>query len=163
MRLFVLAAAAFLAAAPASAQQPEEAAPTADEAPVRVNQLIVYGDDACPPGGVDEIVVCARLPEDERFRIPEGLRDGSNDPANQSWTNRAIELSYVGRSGVGSCSPSGANGFIGCHNELVRQARAERAASGIDWDSLLAEARENRMRQIDREIEEIERDQAEDD
>lgn len=163
MRIFAsAAAAALLAAAPASGQ-PEEAPPAADEAPVRVNQLIVYGNDSCPPGGVDEIVVCARLPEDERFRIPDGLRDGSNDPANQSWTNRAIELSYVGRSGVGSCSPSGANGFIGCHNELVRQARAERAATGIDWNSLVSEARTNRMQQIDREIDDIERDQAEDD
>lgn len=148
--LLLAAAAALLAAAPAAAQGAQ------DEA-IRVNQLIVYGEDRCPAGGEDEIVVCARMPEDERFRIPPGLAENRNDPASQSWTNRAIELSYVGRSGIGSCSPAGAGGFIGCHDQLVRQARAERAAgTGIDWTALVAEAREDRMRRIASEIAEDE-------
>jgi hypothetical protein len=152
-------AAAALLAAPAFAQ--DEAPAAAGEA--RVNQLIVYGDDACPPSNDEEIIVCARLPEEERFRIPQGMRDQPNDPRSRSWTDRAIELSYLGRSGIGSCSPAGAGGFIGCHNELVRRAEAERrAAGGISWGRLIDEARRDRLRRIDREAEEIERAQSED-
>jgi hypothetical protein len=92
-----LAAAASLAtAAPALAQ----AAPGEE----KINQLIVYGDDPCPPSTGDEITVCARKPEGERYRIPEALRGDPNDPANQAWATRATELQYVGRSGIGSCS-----------------------------------------------------------
>jgi hypothetical protein len=38
----------------------------------RVNQLIIYGDDECPASSSDEITVCARKDEGDRFRIPEG-------------------------------------------------------------------------------------------
>ncbi|HEX8527574.1 hypothetical protein [Allosphingosinicella sp.] len=162
MRLTILASALLtVTAVPAVAQQEEPADPAA--AANRVNQLIVYGDDDCPPSNEDEIIVCARLPEDERFRIPPGLRHNPNDPAGRSWRDRAIELSYVGRTGIGSCSPVGPGGFVGCHNELVRQARDERQQSGIDWGTLVEEARRNRARRIDRTADEIERQQADDD
>ena len=141
-------------------------APVAEPAPddARVNQLIIYGDDVCPPGSDDEIVVCARLPEDDRFRIPPAVRDRPGERGSRSWTDRAIELSYAGRSGIGSCSPAGAGGFIGCHNQLVTQARAERrAARDINWARLVSEARQDRDRRIDREAAEIERTQARDD
>jgi hypothetical protein len=155
----LLAAAALLAAAPALAQSP-----LAPEVEARVNQLIVYGEDRCPPGDADEIVVCARLPEEERFRIPPAVRDRQDEPASRSWYDRAIELSYVGRSGIGSCSPVGAGGFIGCHNQLVTRALAERRAAGdINWARLVEEARSERGRRIDREAAEIERAQSEDD
>lgn len=157
MNRFLIATA--LLAAPAAAQ--ETAPPAAGEA--RVNQLIVYGADACPPSNEQEIIVCARLPEDERFRIPRALRERPNDPSARSWADRAIELSYVGRSGIGSCSPAGLGGFVGCHNELVRQARAEREGAGdINWTRLIEEARRNRDRRIDRDAAEIEAAQSED-
>lgn len=158
LKLLVAAAAAALAG-PAPAQE-ETAAP--DDA--RVNQLVVYGEDACPPSSDEEIIVCARLPEEERFRIPRALRSRPDDPASRSWADRAIELSYVGRSGIGSCSPAGAGGFIGCQNELIRRARAERAAErDINWTRLVEEARRTRARRIDRTAEEIERAQSDDD
>jgi hypothetical protein len=114
-----------------------------------VNQLIIYGDDPCPPSSGDEIIVCARLPEDDRYRIPENLRGNPNDPASQSWTNRALELSYVGRTGAESCSTVGPGGFTGCFNQMVRQARTERANSeDINWNAMIEEAREERMRRI---------------
>ena len=156
MRAALLAA--FMLAAPAAAQ--EDPLPDAD----RVNLLVVYGDDECPPGSEEEIVVCARLPEAERFRIPPALRDRPNQPGGRSWADRAIELSYVGRTGIGSCSPVGAGGFIGCHNELVGRARAERrAGSDINWSRLVEEARRERGRRIDRDAAEIERAQDEED
>jgi hypothetical protein len=160
MRLALPIAAALAAATPAWAQ------PAADDAlpDARVNQLIVYGEDACPPSTEEEIIVCARLPEDERFRIPRALRENRNDPAGRSWGDRAIELSYVGRTGVGSCSPVGHDGFIGCHNQLVQQARAERRAGhDINWGRLVEEARRGRDRRIDRDAADIERAQATDD
>ena len=143
-----------LVATSASAQQSGVPAPEAalaapanvDDVPV--NQLIVYGDDACP-STEEEITICVRLTEDDRYRIPENLRDNPNDPANQSWTNRAIELSYVGRTGIGSCTPVGPGGTSGCFNQIVQQARAERAGSEqVNWNQLIEQARRERMRRI---------------
>jgi hypothetical protein len=152
-----------LAGLAAASLQPQAAAPppaAAEEA--RVNQLIVYGSDACPQGAEDEIVVCARLPEEERFRIPPSLRDRPGF-GGRTWYDRAIDLSYAGRSGIGSCTPSGAGGFIGCQNQLIAQARAERREEqAINWSRLVAEARADRSRRIDRDAAEIERAQDED-
>lgn len=138
---------------PAAATAQDGAVP-----PERVNQLILYGADSCPPSTDEEIIVCARLPEDERFRIPPKLRGNPNDPAAQSWTNRAIELSYVGRSGIGSCSPAGPGGMIGCQNQIITQARAERAARDeLNWARMIEEARQERLGRADAEARAAER------
>ncbi len=167
MRLMPIAAFASLLTSTAFAQstQPGVAAPEAaraaqaasaqgavtSEEDVRVNQLIVYGTDPCPQStNNDEIVVCARLPENDRFRIPPNLRGDPNDPANQSWANRAIELSYVGRTGTDSCSTVGPGGFTGCQQQLINQARAERRGGDrINWERLIDEARQERLSRID--------------
>lgn len=142
MRITLAAFGAALLACPALAQS--------DAAQPKVNQLVIYGDDSCPEGGPDEIIVCARMPEEERFRIPTILRDDPNDPDKQSWSEKATELSYVGRSGIGSCSPTGPGGMIGCREELVRQARADRAGrDSINWNRLIDEARQERLSRID--------------
>ena len=139
------AMALLLAAASASAQT----APAGPTDP-KINQLIVYGEDACPPSSADEIIVCARKPEGERYRIPEVLRSDPNAPINNSWANRATELQYVGRTGIGSCSTVGPGGMTGCYNELVRQARAERAGrDSVNWNRLIEEARQERLDKID--------------
>lgn len=161
MRAALFALSASLLAFPALAQQPgvpaPEAAAAAPQSPpldrpieeVPVNQQIVYGDDPCLGQTEEEIVICVRLPEEERYRIPPNLRGNPNDPANQSWANRAIELSYVGRSGIGSCSPTGPGGMIGCFNQLVQQARAERAGSDqVNWNQLIEQARQERLERI---------------
>jgi len=160
MRTALIALAAALAAAPAIAQQPGVAAPEAAAAgpqrpveEVPVNQQIVFGEDPCAPRTDEEITICVRLPEDERFRIPTNLRQNPNDPANQAWANRAIELSYVGAAGIGSCSPTGSGGFVGCFNQLANQARAERQNSDqVNWNQLIEQARQERLRRIDEEI-----------
>ena len=144
---------AFAAPAPAFAQG-AAAGPASQE---RVNQLIVYGEDPCPQSSDEEIIVCARKPESERYRIPEALRGNPNDPANQAWTTRATELQYVGRQGIGSCSPTGPGGMIGCYQDLVRAARTERAgADSVNWEALIDEARQERLSRIDAEAAAVE-------
>ena len=110
------AAVAFLPA-PASAQ------------PEKIRRLVVYGSDPCPrstdPG---EVVICARRPDTERYRIPRELRDSATqeDPESLSWANRAESLEYVGRTGIESCSTVGSAGVSGCWNEMVRAWRRDR-------------------------------------
>lgn len=91
--------------------------------------MVVYGDDPCPRGeDPDEIVVCARQPEGERYRIPERFRNQEIGPknANESWAVRAESLEYVGRTGINSCSVVGPGGWTGCYAEMLRIAREEK-------------------------------------
>lgn len=90
-----------------------------------IARLTVYGNDPCPRSQGDEIVVCARQPESERYRVPKVLRDAKKAGV-QSWGERAESLEYVGAGGTASCSPAGAGGWTGCQSKLLSQARAER-------------------------------------
>jgi hypothetical protein len=160
MRIALIAASSLLAL-PALAQQPGVAGPGAQPVgpdDIKVNQLIIYGDDTCPQSAdPNEVIVCARLPEDDRYRIPPNLRHDPNAPANQSWANRAIELQYVGRSGTDSCSPTGPGGFTGCFVQLANQGRAERRSNDqVNWARLIEEARQERLSRIDAAAEEEE-------
>jgi hypothetical protein len=153
MKALLLAAggAALFAAAPAAAQT--------RAAEPKISTMIVYGDDPCPPSTDDTIVVCARKPDKERYRIPEALRGDPNDPANQAWATRATALEYAGRSGIGSCSTVGPGGASGCFNQIVREARAERGADpGVNWNALVEEARRERLGKIDAQAEAEETD-----
>ena len=94
----------------------------------RVNRVVIYGRDVCPRGTGDEIVVCARRPETERYRIPEALRAPSDNPDNESWAAKAETIEYVGRTGIQSCSTVGPGGVSGCWNEMVRAWRKDRQA-----------------------------------
>lgn len=89
--------------------------------------LVIFGDDPCPTtSSGDEIVVCARKPESERYRIPQELRQRTQTPDDMSWSERASSLEYVGRTGTQSCSPVGPGGWTGCYDQVMRQAREER-------------------------------------
>jgi len=114
----VFAAAAFgLCSAPAAAQ---------DEPGDKVNTVIIYGDDACPASAEGEIVVCARLNEDERYRIPEPLRR-SSDPPQLGGISRVEALEESQRdTRPGGCSVVGSFGHTGCTQELIRQWYADR-------------------------------------
>ena len=91
--------------------------------------LIIYGKDPCPQSNGEEIVVCQRLDERERYRIPEGLRDSTPSPRNERWADRARSLEYVGASGTGTCSNSGQGSWTGCWSQLMKQAKADRQMS----------------------------------
>ncbi len=91
--------------------------------------VIVYGDDDVQPTATaDEIVVVARQPESERYRIPRNLRL-SDDPANTAWAERVESFELVGDFGTLSCSPTGAGGSTGCTQELIDAAYGEKRES----------------------------------
>ncbi|WP_106638677.1 hypothetical protein [Allosphingosinicella vermicomposti] len=146
MLKYMLTAAAILAA-PAAAQQ--AAAPAVGPADIKINQLYIYGEDTCPASTETEINVCAKLPEEDRYRIPQNLRE-EGDQRNNAWSNRVEELSYVGRTGAGSCSPTGPGGWTGCFGQLLNQARLERQnRDDVNWNRLIEEARQERLGRID--------------
>ena len=136
-----LAPALLLPAVPAAAQSPDE----------KVNLVIVYGEDACPQGKADEITVCARKEESERYRIPEPLR-GSPSPSNDAWNSKVLAYETVGKTGTQSCSPVGAGGALGCTQQLINRAYAEKAQDpSIRFGELIQAEREKRLSTLDAE------------
>lgn len=147
--LFALILAGSAAAMPAAAQQSVDAD--------KINQVIVYGNDKCEQSSPDEIVVCNRLPETERYRVPPMLRGNPLDVRNEAWANKVVALERVGRFGTDSCSPTGLGGFTGCTQALVAGARAERkAADKTDWQAMIADERAKRIAGIDAAADEVE-------
>ena len=96
--------------------------------PERQSTLVIYGDDPCPSSGADnEVGVCARRPEEERYRLPRRIRE--RQPIETSWASRVEGLEEEGRVGrPNSCSVVGSNGFTGCNAAMIRQWYAERRA-----------------------------------
>ncbi|TFI59171.1 hypothetical protein E2493_06510 [Sphingomonas parva] len=94
----------------------------------RISRVVVYGSDPCPQGPDGEIVVCARRPDGERYRVPRELRDEvtADDPESTSWAAKAESLEYVGRGGIQSCSTTGPGGASGCWAEMMRAWRSDR-------------------------------------
>jgi hypothetical protein len=93
--------------------------------------LIIYGNDKCPTNkDGQEIVVCQRLDEGERFRIPKTIRDTTpgSPQKTESWAVRSQDALTTGNFGTGSCSTVGAGGGTGCFVQRATAARAERRA-----------------------------------
>ena len=102
-------------------------APTAVAQPAdSISEVIVYGTDPCPRSSNNEVVVCARKPEAERYRIPEKLRSGGPRQSREAWAQRAKSIETVGSTGTFSCSPIGPGGYTGCLTQAIKQARRER-------------------------------------
>jgi hypothetical protein len=116
-----LFAAAALGAIPATAQ-PAQAQSN------RVRQVIIFGNDRCPRGSGDEIIVCARRPESERYRLPRG----TTPPApgdQQSRLQRQQEIREATATGISSCSTVGPGGQSGCLAQAINKSRV-----GMDSD-----------------------------
>ncbi|WP_395329810.1 hypothetical protein WBP06_16155 [Novosphingobium sp. BL-8H] len=144
-----LAGGALPAAAQDNGAQNGAQAQPADSSGEKVNQLIIYGDDPCPKSGDNEITVCARKAESERYRIPEPLR-GIDSPTSQAWTNKVQAYETVGAFGNMSCSPIGPGGASGCTQKLIDRAYSERAnGSEVRFGELIAAEREKRLSTID--------------
>jgi len=120
-----------------------------DGAEPPVNQVIVYGDQECPPSTNEQIVVCVR--QEDPYRIPSNLRT-SDDKENESWAGRVAANREVGTTGVGSCTNVGPGSVSGCSLEEIEQAYAEkRNSSDVQMGRLVAEARAERLAEIDEE------------
>jgi hypothetical protein len=106
-------------------------APLAWAAPAAAQQapgvLLIYGNDKCPTNkDGEEIVVCRRLDESERYRVPKDLREPEVTPQRESWAIRQQEALATGATGTGSCSTVGASGSTGCFVQQATVARRER-------------------------------------
>jgi hypothetical protein len=121
MKIIALAA-AFALVAPVFAAAPAPRTP-AKPAEVRLATLVVFGNDPCPQSTPDEVVVCARQPESERYRIPKQFRGKQYNAARDgSWAGTAKVLEYVSSLGLpGSCSPIGSNGQTGCFRKFMNE------------------------------------------
>ena len=119
--LLTVAASAFALAVPALVVPVPAAAQNG-----RISEIIVYGTDPCPRSTDDEVVVCARKPESERFRIPERYRQSGPRQTREAWANKAIAFETYSKNGINSCSPVGPSGLTGCTQQLINQAFKER-------------------------------------
>src|SRR6478735_9513494 len=97
-----------------------------------VAEIIVYGTDPCPRSTDDQVVVCARRPEGERYRIPEKYRPGGTRQQTDSWANKARVIETVGATGINSCSPVGPGGYTGCLTRVIKEAREQRKQQAED-------------------------------
>jgi hypothetical protein len=100
--------------------------------------LIIYGQDKCPTNdNGEEIVVCQRLDEAERFRIPKTLRDQPGAPQKtESWAVRSQDALQAGATGTGSCSTVGASGGTGCFVRQATKAKADVKARKAEENNL---------------------------
>jgi len=116
---------AIFGAAAALIAMPAFAAPAAKTTETRLSTLLVFGNDPCPRSSDDEIVVCARQPESERYRIPKQLRVKRYNAARDgSWAGTAKVLEYVSTRGLpGSCSFNGTAGQTGCFRRFLEENR----------------------------------------
>ena len=163
-----LAALTFAAAGLVLAALPAYAADqTADQGTVseRINTVIVYGSDPCPASKGDEITVCARKAEEERYRIPAPLRE-TPSAKSESWNERVLSYETVGAAGTNSCSAVGPGGNTGCLQKLINTAYAERkGASDVQFSKMIEEERQKRLSTVDQDsaatqarVEEAEKD-----
>lgn len=145
----VLSLAASLAAGFAVSALPARAQEVAAPAGEKVNTLIIYGNDPCPESKEDEITVCARKSEEERFRIPAPLRETPSSKS-ESWSQRVLAYETVGATGINSCSPVGPGGVNGCTQKLIDAAYAEKkAGTDVQFARMLAEERAKRAATVD--------------
>lgn len=99
----------------------------AEPPPQKIMNLTVYGDDPCPKSEGSDIVVCARRPESERYRIPKKLREQPEPSGGPGWGSQVATMEQVQRQTLpNSCSPNGSYGFTGCAAQRLAQWFAER-------------------------------------
>ena len=122
---FLLPVGALITASVACAQ--DEAPPSPSEMPERISFLVAFGDEKCREPVGDEIVVCATVPENERYRIPAELRKKETVITDRSWSSAVETLDSFARDlRPNSCSVNGSGGFTGCTQKLLQTWFAER-------------------------------------
>lgn len=124
MKAVLLAVA--LSFAPAAFAQ-DDPVPSPSEMPERISFLVAFGTEKCREAVGDEIVVCANVPENERYRIPIALRKKETVVTDRSWSSAVDTLDSFARDlRPNSCSVNGSGGFGGCTQKMLQQWFAER-------------------------------------
>ena len=118
------------AAVPAAAQDTD--AKTTGQ---KIAEVVVFGNDPCPRSTDDEVVVCTRIPESYRYRMPEAYRPSGTYQQRQSWANKARAIERVGRTGIQSCSPVGPAGYTGCMQQMINSAKEESRESTAEQNT----------------------------
>ena len=79
----------------------------------------------CEPaaGSEDEIVICARPRESERYRLPRQAWDPNGSV--ESVSRERHQLYEQGDAGIGSCSTVGPGGWTGCALRAWKAAREQ--------------------------------------
>lgn len=114
-----------LVMSPGSAK--DDTTPASSEMPERISFLVAFGEEKCREPVGDEIVVCANMPENERYRIPVALRKKERVITDRSWSSAVEALdSFASDLRPNSCSVNGSNGFTGCTQKMLQQWFAER-------------------------------------
>lgn len=107
-----------------------------DNAPPEITRTAtVFGNDPCPKAVGDEVIVCGRLPESERYRIPKAFRQKPREDRGPgaSWSSRVEGLEAAQRYTMpGSCTVHGSFGQSGCTQAMIRQWFLERQAAQAD-------------------------------
>lgn len=91
----------------------------------------IYGNDRCPASNGQQIVVCRKHPETERFRIPKDLRDTEREPqAAGGNVNAVAAVNTTGGTGVqiNSCNAIGAGVNAGCTKQGLDAWKAQQRA-----------------------------------
>jgi hypothetical protein len=105
----------------------------------RQRLVTVFGTEECPkPSSPDEIVVCARLPDSEAYRIPEKLRQAENRVSPFQANRNLLLGDATGGAGgsIGSCSAVGSGGMIGCDKRQIDAwARDRTNRMGVDEET----------------------------
>ena len=89
-----------------------------------LGEIVVYGNDPCPRAADDEVVVCVRRPETERYRITEDFRTSGTRQEREAWSNKARSLMSAGNTGINSCSAVGPGGHTGCLLQEIQENKA---------------------------------------
>jgi hypothetical protein len=105
----------------------DDAPPSPAEMPERISFLVAFGEEKCREPVGDEIVVCATVPENERYRIPVALRKKETVITDRSWSSAVDTLDSFARDlRPNSCSVNGSGGFTGCTQKMLQTWFAER-------------------------------------
>lgn len=103
----------------------------------RSRTVVVYGTDPCPTStNPDEILVCARRPEEERFRIPKDIREAERAASiarqdDVAASRAALVSARTAATGTGSCSIQGVGGITGCTQGLDVVGAARTLVEGV--------------------------------
>jgi hypothetical protein len=95
-------------------------------------EVVVFGTEPCPRSTDSSIVICRRLPESLRYRMPEAYRPTGTVQQRQSWSNTARSIANVGATGTNNCSPVGPGGHTGCLIQEIQQARQSQTQATED-------------------------------